>query len=182
MRFAHSSIFLHFLISDETDVFILAPLCQEYQVDWLTDKIKSYILNCSTSNTETILKYLSLADTMNFGHHFEEALIDQIDEPFYSVHIESEFIQLTQRLQILIARKLLWKVYVDKLDTTGVECLSSIIDHSLLSIFDDHQQKHLIKSLNRDHLDRIIERKVKEHKETVSKKAKSTHSEISLSD
>ena len=105
---------------------------------------------------------------MNFGHEVEEAIIDLIKEPFYIIHTESEFIQLTQRLQMLIARKFLWKVYVDNLDTKTV---SSIIDHALLSIFDDHQQKHLIESYDRDHLDRLIERKVMGNK-TAAKKVR----------
>ena len=38
----------------------------------------------------------------------------------------------------------------------GVLVLSSVIDHALLLIFDDHQQKHLLRSRDRDHLDSVI--------------------------
>ena len=162
----HSQDFsITFIISDETDVFILSPLCQEYQIDWLTDKIKSYILQrnvvpttWSTSNTETVLKYLSLADTMSFGHNVEESVIDLINEPFQNVHMESQFLQLSQRIQILIARKLLWRVYMVNLTRikNGVLVLSSVIDHALLLIFDDHQQKHLLRSRDRARLDSVI--------------------------
>ena len=98
---------------------------------------------------------------MNFGHTAEEEIIDLINEPFQNVHMAIEFMQLSQRLQILIARKLLWKVYKENIDADkGVLVLSSVIDHALLLIFDHHQQKHLLQAHDRDHLDSVIEKQV----------------------
>ena len=71
--------------------------------------------------------------------------------------MELEFVRLSQRIHILIAWKLLWKVYKENLDPQkGVLVLSSVIDHALLLIFDHHQQKHLVRSRDRDHLDSVI--------------------------
>ena len=107
---------------------------------------------------------------MNFGHTAEEAIIDLINEPFQNVHMELEFVRLSQRIQILIARKLLWKVYKENFDPKrNVLVLSSVIDHSILLIFDDHQQKNLNRSHDRGFLDYVIE---KQAKETAAKKAK----------
>ncbi|XP_066923572.1 uncharacterized protein [Clytia hemisphaerica] len=174
-KFEDFVYFLQFLsplcrrsIKNETDVVILAPLCQEYQIDWLADKIKTFI--CSPiSNTKTILKYLSITETMNFGHGIEESVINLIKEPFQNVHMESEFLRLNQRLQILIARKLLWKIYLVNIDRRKGP-LSSIIDHTILSIFDNQQQKYLLETRDKAHCDYVIRKQARPKEKVATSK------------
>ena len=129
------------LFIDETDVFILSPLCQEYQIDWLIDRIRRHISICTTSKSNTLLEYLLIADRIGFN--LEERLTNQISEPFPILQTYTEFSQLNRRTQILIARKCLWKLLMDKIE-------ASIADHILVSIFKKLGQKLLREALSQD--------------------------------
>uniref|UniRef100_A0A7M5UTA3 BTB domain-containing protein n=1 Tax=Clytia hemisphaerica TaxID=252671 RepID=A0A7M5UTA3_9CNID len=78
-KFNEVVYFLHFLrsfrqIQDSTDVLVLAPLCQEYQVDWISNKIKSFLLQDATKDTETILRHLVVTEKIDFGSKVEKKL------------------------------------------------------------------------------------------------------------
>ena len=45
---------------------------------------------------------------MDFGVSFDESLINGLKEPFPSIQMCPEFMSLSRRMQILIARKRLW--------------------------------------------------------------------------
>ena len=88
----------------------MAPLCREYQIDWLIETIKKYIkseIDCAVDK-ETLLKYLAFSDEMDFGPSVVDHLINAIRENFPSLHMSLGFMSLSSKMQILIARKRLW--------------------------------------------------------------------------
>ena len=102
---------------DDTNIWALAPLCQEYQVDWLSKKIEYLLRNCSTINTRKILSYLVLAEDMNFGIELERSLVYKLHRRFHYIGLYLEFLLLSRRIQVWIARKkladLLKELWVD---------------------------------------------------------------------
>eukprot|EP00111_Clytia_hemisphaerica_P000482 TCONS_00001385-protein len=119
----HSEIlfFLHHLqtpqdignIIDFPDITILAPLCREYQVDWLTKKIKDFIrvraarLNKKGSKI-VALNYLSFSEEIGFDESNDTLLVNSLSCGFHSLQTCLEFSVLSRHKQVLIARKRLW--------------------------------------------------------------------------
>ena len=51
---------------DQIRVYSLAHLCQEYQVDWLCNKIEKHLSTAKLSNIDIILGYLKISFDMGF--------------------------------------------------------------------------------------------------------------------
>ena len=88
---------------DGTNIWVLAPLCQEYQVDWLSNKIKSFMKTCS-GNIKTLLKYIILAGDMNFGIEIQKRLVNKLPGQFQDINMHLEFLLLSRRMKIWITR------------------------------------------------------------------------------
>eukprot|EP00111_Clytia_hemisphaerica_P022846 TCONS_00067242-protein len=152
--------FLHTLqdIKDDTNIWALAPLCQEYQVDWLSNKIESFIRNCATNRTKTILNYLVLAEDMHFGIEVERSLVSKLLRGFQNISMCLEFLLLSRRMQVWIARrkladslkKFLIDPYFDTLPRYGKQTTREkkeagikkykAVDADVVSIFHDLDQ------------------------------------------
>ena len=118
---------------------VLAPLCREYQVDWLTNKIIATIKEDASSvdmGKQYILKYLSFSEEMDFGTVNDAPLVNSLHDNFHSLQTCSEFSSLSHNKKILIARKRLWLL----LRHLGDEDRNLILneeDIGFLSIFEE---------------------------------------------
>ena len=116
---------------------MLSPLCREYQVDWLIEKIKDYIKSGSIScKTKNILRYLVYSEEMNFGLDIDTELINSFEDNFHTIQMCSEFQNLSLKMQILIARKRLW-LLMRNLKPTDSSVLLNDENYGLLSIFEE---------------------------------------------
>ena len=94
---------------EHTNLFVLARLNQEYQVEWLSNEIEKYLSTAKfTKNTDLILGYLQLSMEMEFRSKVEDHLINEmLSETFSNIQSSSLFISLNRNIQIKIARKCL---------------------------------------------------------------------------
>ena len=93
-------------------MFALASICQEYQVQWIIDKIGNYIteeLKFDDETYQTRLRFLKLVCMIKKEEKIEE-LIQTLDEPFQVLKMTEEFTWLNTSTKILIARKCLFEL------------------------------------------------------------------------
>uniref|UniRef100_A0A7M5XKG7 BTB domain-containing protein n=1 Tax=Clytia hemisphaerica TaxID=252671 RepID=A0A7M5XKG7_9CNID len=70
----------------------LSLLCREYQIDWLTEKIKTFIIEEGSKNTaDEILQYLTLSEEANFGLPLYETLVNQLHDSFQTIQVCPNF-------------------------------------------------------------------------------------------
>ena len=74
----------------------------------MTEKIKDFIKDEGPNDKKDILKHLVLSDEMDFGASFDKALINGFHDSFISIHMCADFMLLSRKTQIMIARKRLW--------------------------------------------------------------------------
>ena len=124
--------------SDYPDITVLAPLCREYQVDWLTNQIKDFIYGDASSNQDKdcILKYLSVSEEMDFGSINDVKLINSLHDNFHSLQTSTDFPLLSRQKQILIARKRLW-LLLRHLDEEDRNLILNEEQRGFLSVFED---------------------------------------------
>ena len=129
---------------DKTNIWALSPLCQEYQVDWLLGKIKSFVSGSSSSNTKTLLRYLTLAEDLDFGFEFEQSLIEKLKDPFPLIQAHFEFLLLSRRTEIWIARRCLAKLVDSYYSEFHSELPHySMIDSEIVSFFEELDQPNI---------------------------------------
>ena len=116
----------------------LSLLCREYQVDWLTKKIKKFIIEKESKRTGEILQYLALSEEMDFGASLNENLINELKEPFPIIQMCPEFMSLTLKMQVSIARKRLWLLL--RGHTMTFYLALNVEDIGLMSIFKEQSE------------------------------------------
>ncbi|XP_066928540.1 uncharacterized protein [Clytia hemisphaerica] len=121
-------------ICDYPDVFILSQLCREYQVDWLLEKIRDFINKGRFLTKRWILKGILLCEAMNFDPC--EVLVNSIEDNFLDIHMSKDFMELSSKMQVLIARKRMWLLLRNS-DEKKRKMLFNEEDCGFLSIFDD---------------------------------------------
>ena len=84
---------------------VLANLSQEYQIDWLSDEIESYLSTVKLTDIDLILEYLQISKKMEFKNEVENNLVNQISDYFPKIQSSSLFTLLERRIQIDIAKK-----------------------------------------------------------------------------
>ena len=99
-----------YFYSEHTNIKTLASLSQEYQIDWLSDKIEGYLLSVKITDMDLILEYLQISKKMEFKVEVENNLINQMSDPFPRMQSSPLFISLGRRIQIKIARRCLDKL------------------------------------------------------------------------
>ena len=72
---------------------------------------------------------------MNFGGAFNEAFINRIKDSFIKIHMRADFMSLSRKTQITIARKRLWFL-LRILDQNGLNLILNEEDCGFLSIFE----------------------------------------------
>ncbi|XP_066911876.1 uncharacterized protein [Clytia hemisphaerica] len=110
-------LFLTFLtkpceIDGDVDLYALTSICQEYQVQWIIDKIGNYIAEEIEFGDETYqsqLRLLKLVSMMGFDYTRKE-LIQVLNEPFQVLKMTEEFTWLNKSTKILVARKCLFEL------------------------------------------------------------------------
>ena len=105
----------------------------------MIEKIKDYILDegCNHGGeTEDILKYLALSEEMEFGASFDEVLINCLNDSFISIHMCADFMSLSRKMQVMIARKRLWLLLRSFEGDDRIAILNEE-DCGLLSIFEE---------------------------------------------
>ena len=127
-----------FFYLEYPDISALSPLCREYQVDWLTEKIKESILDegWNQGETDVTLKYLTLSEGMGFGSSFDEVLINAFSDSFISIHMCPDFMSLSRKMQVMIARKRLWFL-LRSFDDDDRSLILNEEDCGFLSIFEE---------------------------------------------
>lgn len=126
---------------DKTNIWALGALCHEYQVDWLVEKIKSFInKNYTVANTKTLLRYLALTEDMQFGMHLQKILIGKLTGHFQHISMHLEFLLLSRRIQVWIARVNL-SCLLKNLSFTWM--VRMIIASEIESIFKDLDQQNI---------------------------------------
>ena len=93
-------------------MFALASICQEYQVQWIIDKIGCYVtekVNFDDETYQSQLRFLKLACMIEKEETIEE-LIQVLNEPFQVLKMTEEFTCLNTSTKILIARKCLFEL------------------------------------------------------------------------
>ena len=114
---------------------VLSPLCREYQVDWLLEKMEDCINDGTYYVTkESTLKNLLLFEEMNFGPC--DKLINTIKDDFPSIHMSVDFMALSSKVQVMIARKRMW-LLLRGFDKESRKMLLNEEDCGFLSIFED---------------------------------------------
>ena len=82
---------------------MLANLCQEYQIDWLLDKIENYLNVARIINLNTQLEYLQLVRKMELKDDTELALIKKITAYFPEIQSNPFFPLLDRSVKLKIA-------------------------------------------------------------------------------
>ena len=116
----------------------LTPLCREYQVDWLFEKLQDSLKepNEAFEDLETLLKCILFAEEMNFDQSIKAILINEVSDDFLSFHMSSDFMSLSKNTQVLIARKRLW-LLLRKIEKENRTMILNEKDCGLLFIFED---------------------------------------------
>ena len=130
---------------ENVDIFTLASICKEYQVDWLIKKIENYLQEIIPrgieKTTEQILHYLKLASQMCFDK-VEIMLLQCLNQAFDVIQAKDEFSLLNRRGKILVTRKCLWNVTsIDAVEPNSKRILMDTEGFGLLSILKDFEQK-----------------------------------------
>ena len=113
----------------------MLSLCREYQVDWLAEKIKMFVIKIAFMDTDEILKYLVLSEEMDFGKSFDEALINALSDSFVSIRMKAKFKSLSLTTQIMIVRKRLW-LHLRAFNVVSRDHILNMKDIGFLSIFE----------------------------------------------
>ena len=126
-----------------------ADICKEFQVDWINDRIKSFLetLNMSgDEETHQLLVCLGIASKMNFNEA-EENLVDQMSENFVITQMRQEFSSLDTKTKVLVARKrlgfLMWSCHFGFQNFVEVKVFLNNESAGLLSILKDYRQKEV---------------------------------------
>ena len=85
----------------------MGTLCQEYQVNWLSNQIEKYLSNAKISDTDLILEYIQLSKRMGFtnGDVVVTNLINQFSDHFLKIQNAVLFFAIGRDIQMKIARK-----------------------------------------------------------------------------
>ena len=85
----------------------MGTLCQEYQVNWLSNQIEKYLSNAKISDTDLILEYIQLSKRMGFtnGDVVVTNLINQFSDHFLKIQNAVLFFAIGRDIQVKIARK-----------------------------------------------------------------------------
>ena len=86
----------------------MAFLCQEYQVDWLSDRIENYLLRVKISDSDRILEYIQLSEKINFKDNVVNNLYRQIADHFPVLQSSPLFSLISHQIQMKIASCLLY--------------------------------------------------------------------------
>ena len=117
----------------------MAALCQEYQVDWLSDRIESYLSCAKITDVNLILEYLQLAKVMAFNDKVKKNLLARISDHFPKIQSSPLFASLDRKTQMRIARKCL-KDLMSSIDGISQETRKSLLfdyDSGLQYFFKD---------------------------------------------
>ena len=149
MFFRTAPIKIRFVFLDLADVSSLAYLCQEYQVDWLLDKIKDYLSKVQITDLSLQLRYLHLLEGIGFGNLelLENNLLNQVTDIFLDIQSNPLFSSCERRLQIMVARKRLWFL-LDNVDSDTKLTFLNTGNVGLLSIFKKYKQTPIKFALN----------------------------------
>ena len=109
-------------------------------------------------STEEILQFLGHSEDMNFGASFNEILINELKDPFSSIQMCSEFMSLSRKIQVSIARKRLLLLLrgltaIDQLiilNTEGVGFLSIFEEQSQIHFKYNATEKEIIERCQKD--------------------------------
>ena len=137
------------LFLENVDIFTLASLSKEYQVDWLTKRIEKYLeenisqITGPYSNSEKVLRYFKLASNMRF-HRVTILLLRSLGEPFNILQTSEGFSDLNVRAKIMVARKCLWDfTFEQEIETTSKKSLLDSIEFGLLTVLKEFDQQCL---------------------------------------
>ena len=131
----------------DTNFKVLAILCQEYQIDWLSNRIENYLLHAKIRNTDLLLEYMQLSKKMDFKFKVVTNLINQFTDYFPIIQTSPFFASIDRQLQILVARKRLFYL-LEGIDQNTKTIFLNKEGFGLLSIFEDSYQSLIGFSLN----------------------------------
>ena len=95
-------------MTEHTNINALAFLCQEYQVDWLSDRIENYLLHVKITDTYRILEYIQFSEKMDLKENVVNNLYQQISDHFPVLQGSPLFALISRQIQMKIARKRLY--------------------------------------------------------------------------
>ena len=101
---------LYFIFPARTNVFALARLSDEYQIDWLPDEIKKYLARVTTTDIDLVLGYLQLSKEMEAGYKTMRHLLFHgraVFNSFPIVRSRPYFVSLDRQIQVNIANMFL---------------------------------------------------------------------------
>ena len=142
-----------------------ADICQEFQVDWINDRIKSYLETLKVNGdekTHQLLVYLRIASKMNFNEA-EKNLVNQMSENFVITQTRPEFLSLDTKTKVLVARKRLWllSMFFERRNEFVLNTFLNDESAGLMSILKDYKQISIEFQLNAEELETIKNRKGK---------------------
>ena len=152
-----------FYFLDVKNLSVFADLCQELQVDWAKERIRTYLETLEVSsvikekNPQHILVYLGIASKMNFAKA-ETNLVNQLHENFVITQMHPQFSVLETKAKILVARKRLWfimNVWDIKDNPTPKNVFLNSESSGMLSILKDFNQKPMVFQYNAEERDLI---------------------------
>ena len=112
----------------------MAFLRQEYQVDWLSNRIENYLLSAKIFDTDLLLEYMQLSKKMNFKVEVATNLLNQFSDNFQKIQASPLFASVDRQMQILVARKRLFYL-LEGIDINIKTIFLNKEDYGLLSIF-----------------------------------------------
>ena len=98
--------YLYFILPARTNVFALARLSDEYQINWLSDEIKEYLARVRTADIDILLCYLQLSYEMETGYKTMRRLLLRgraVFNSFPMVRSRPYFVSLDRQIQVNIA-------------------------------------------------------------------------------
>eukprot|EP00111_Clytia_hemisphaerica_P015762 TCONS_00046536-protein len=121
-------------IERDVDLYALASICQEYQVQWIIDKIGNYISTKVKFGGETyqsLLRFLKLA-CMIKKEDVVKKLIQILDQPFQLLKMTEEFTWLNTSAKILVARKCLFTLAEESFNESEASLPANRVKFNLL--------------------------------------------------
>ena len=124
-------LFIYFF-SEHANIMVLARLCQEYQVDWLSNQIEKFLSIVKLTNIDSILEYLQISMRMGFASKVEDHLLRTrpILSTFPMIRKKPFFVTLDRQIQIRIANKFLNLLFQEK-NTKIRTCLTYEVGNGL---------------------------------------------------
>lgn len=147
-----------FISTGYTNIKSLATLCQEYQVDWLSDRIENYLSHAKIFGTDLLLEYMQLSKNMNFKFEVVTNLLNQFSDHFPKIQSSPLFVSVDRHIQILVARKRLFYL-LEGIDQNIKTTFLNKEDFGLLSIFKDLYQSFIRFNFNSVELEEIKKHK-----------------------